>query len=195
MKSIINNTVKKNETYIKVSKGDMMEALKTLKPNAFKVYVALMSNQDGYTTDHMQKHVQDDTGLPYNRVSEAFVELRKAGYISVTGDNEVISSHAGEPCEYKAELKAGRNNRKQLPKNGSSLPKNGSSDFRNSEVALPKIGSSTSEIRDTNTTYITNTTVNTTYIGIEPEYVSEDDYNQDYIKRTNMNFDDSELPF
>jgi len=217
---VIVNKVVVSGRFFQVDEATFTAGCRDLKPTTFLVWQAL--NLQYFAADKelalsTQQICTIMGGMRLNTVKDAIKELIEKGWlVLVAGNHYELVNPVGRKAPYDVVRKAPYAWGEKRPTGGAksaleiirekeynnnsnnnieSLPKNGSSDFRNSEVALPKIGSSTSEIRDTNTTYITNTTINTTYIGSEPEYVSEDDYNQETIKRNNSNFDESYLPF
>lgn len=77
----INKFNRTGTTFMMIDKAEFIAAAKELNGNTFKVWAFLMSNEDGYSTDHMQKFVQDNLDMDKTTVSRAFKEMEAVGYI------------------------------------------------------------------------------------------------------------------
>ena len=65
-------------------------AMKSLTHTAFKVWVCLMFNRDGYTIDFSPAYVAQITGLCLDTARKAMKELIQKNYLIPTNDKETI---------------------------------------------------------------------------------------------------------
>ena len=63
-----------------------------LTPAAFKVYIALLFNADGYNLDFSPEHIKNITGLCKDTIRKAMTLLEIRGYIKTVEFNNYIFS-------------------------------------------------------------------------------------------------------
>ena len=67
--------------YLIAYQDNLQRAMTDLTPAAFKVYVALLFNADGYRLDFSPEHIKDLTGLCKDTIRKAMTLLELRGYI------------------------------------------------------------------------------------------------------------------
>lgn len=72
--------------YLAVYSENVAAASRVLSNTSFKLYIYLLSNQDGYKKDFSSQHFSTLYGVSYSSVSRAIAELEKEGFL-VKGDN------------------------------------------------------------------------------------------------------------
>lgn len=83
--------------FLQVSNNDWMEAARTLNGNAFKIYLYLASNKDGYNLALSPKAIENALDVPKKSYSRAIEELEENGYITYKkGNVYVFTTHPNE---------------------------------------------------------------------------------------------------
>lgn len=75
-----------DKQYLAVYSENVAAASRVLSNTSFKLYIYLLSNQDGYKKDFSSQHFSTLYGVSYSSVSRAIAELEKEGFL-VKGDN------------------------------------------------------------------------------------------------------------
>ena len=75
-----------DKQYLTVYSENVAAASRVLSNTSFKLYIYLLSNQDGYKKDFSSQHFSTLYGVSYSSVSRAIAELEKEGFL-VKGDN------------------------------------------------------------------------------------------------------------
>lgn len=75
-----------DKQYLAVYSENVAAAARVLSNTSFKLYIYLLSNQDGYKKDFSSQHFSTLYGVSYSSVSRAIAELEKEGFL-VKGDN------------------------------------------------------------------------------------------------------------
>lgn len=70
-----------NDRYVRVRKDALRRAAQILKAGAFKLYIYLSDNKDGYRLALSQIAVERDFGIKKNQYYNAIKELKSAGYL------------------------------------------------------------------------------------------------------------------
>lgn len=86
-----------NKTDVRISdlfKKDIFEACKNLKDTTFKVYMYLISNQDGYVGGLSKVDVLAQTGISESSYKRALKELEEKGYLLYSGQQAQDSAGA-----------------------------------------------------------------------------------------------------
>ena len=86
-----------NKTDVRISdlfKKDIFEACKNLKDTTFKVYMYLVSNQDGYVGGLSKVDVLTQTGISESSYKRALKELEEKGYLLYSHQQAQDSSGA-----------------------------------------------------------------------------------------------------
>lgn len=76
-----NQTKQNGRNYLIAYQDNLMDAMKCLTPAAFKVYVCLLFNADGYDLDFSPEHFSDMTGLCRDTVRKSLALLRSEGFL------------------------------------------------------------------------------------------------------------------
>lgn len=185
--------INKERIYMVMDKADMLEAMKVMPDRTFKVFMYLMSNQDGWSSNHARKAVSDNTGYDKSTVCKIFKQLKELGYIVEVDGTEIIYSYSttkGRPEAYSEPHVEGVNNwteadkakyqtkvvaRETTPSCSTvnyDIDDSCSTDnYDDIEVALQSTLSCSTD--HTNTTYITSTTTVDAAEEIEYEVAAE----------------------
>ena len=87
-------TVRKHEkgVYGVVNKDNMFQAMRELKYNEFKIYMYLITNQNGFRLELSTKHIANMTGASQRKIQESVNTLIEKGYLVLKKDttNEYI---------------------------------------------------------------------------------------------------------
>lgn len=87
-KAVIINKERRKENEYDVwysgNKNDLFEASRTLKDTAFKLYMYLISNQEGYTFGLSRQDVIEKTGISSKSYDRAVTTLIELGYLVYT---------------------------------------------------------------------------------------------------------------
>ena len=75
------NSKSNNRPYLIAYQDNLQQAMADLTPAAFKVYIALLFNADGYRLDFSPEHIKDLTGLCKDTIRKAMTLLELRGYI------------------------------------------------------------------------------------------------------------------
>lgn len=67
--------------YLIAYQDNLINAMKSLSPAAFKVYVCLLFNADGYPLDFSPEHIKDLTGLCKDTIRKALNALEREGFL------------------------------------------------------------------------------------------------------------------
>lgn len=67
--------------YLKVSNDNLKAAMYNLKPNAFKLWIYLLDNRNGYKMDLYPCDFTRVTGMARTTYDRAFKELEEKGYL------------------------------------------------------------------------------------------------------------------
>ena len=78
--------------YLIAYQDNLQQAMLDLTPAAFKVYIALLFNADGYRLDFSPEHIKDLTGLCKDTIRKAMTLLELRGYIKTLEFNKYIFS-------------------------------------------------------------------------------------------------------
>ena len=103
--TIERNPVSKNtkEVYLCIYGKSLEEAMIDLNGVAFKVYIYLMMNADGYKFDFSPQYLQDKYKFNRSSIYAALKELEEKSYIKKTGDNKYIAYETAQAAEAKEE--------------------------------------------------------------------------------------------
>ena len=85
------------EDFLQVSNDEWQKAARELSGSAFKLYLYLAGNKDGYVLALSQKVVEDMIGLSKNTYHQAVKELEAKGYLSCLKGN--VYSFSTSPSE------------------------------------------------------------------------------------------------
>ena len=110
------------DNFLQVSNDEWQRAARELSGSAFKLYLYLAGNKDGFDLALSQKAVEDTTGLSKNTYHRAVEELETKGYLSSTKGNVYVFSTSPSGVS---------------PQNGY-IPKMGTT--QNREGISPKLG-------------------------------------------------------
>lgn len=88
----IKNTENENtkNIYGTINKESMYKALQDLKYNEFKIYMYIVTNQDGYEFNLSTKDISNKTGTDKREIQKCINNLIKKGYIIQQNDNRYI---------------------------------------------------------------------------------------------------------
>lgn len=75
-----------DKQYLAVYSENVAAASRVLSNTSFKLYIYLLSNQDGYKKDFSSQHFSTLYGVSYSSVSRAIAELEKENFL-IKGDN------------------------------------------------------------------------------------------------------------
>lgn len=75
-----------DKQYLAVYSENVAAASRVLSNTSFKLYIYLLSNQDGYKKDFSSQHFATLYGVSYSSVSRAIAELEKENFL-IKGDN------------------------------------------------------------------------------------------------------------
>ena len=75
------NSKSNNRPYLIAYHDNLQQAMLELTPAAFKVYIALLFNADGYRLDFSPEHIKELTGLCKDTIRKAMTLLELRGYI------------------------------------------------------------------------------------------------------------------
>lgn len=75
------------DNFLQVGNDEWQRAARELSGSAFKLYLYLCGNKDGYDLALSQKAVEDATGLSKNTYHRAVEELESNGYLSCVKGN------------------------------------------------------------------------------------------------------------
>ena len=78
----------KNEQYFAVSEEEISFALESLSGNAFKLYIYLVGNRNGYILDFSTTHFCRTTNMSPNTARSARQELMDIGVLEMTGEHK-----------------------------------------------------------------------------------------------------------
>lgn len=118
------------DNFLQVGNDEWQRAARELTGSAFKLYLYLAGNRDGYDLALSQKAVEDATGLSKNTYHRAVEELETKGYLSfVKGNAYAFSTSPSEVSTQNGDI----------PKIGI-YPKWGEVSTQNGEDTLPKMG-------------------------------------------------------
>ena len=112
------------DNFLQVGNDEWQRAARELSGSAFKLYLYLAGNKDGFELALSQKAVEDTTGLSKNTFHRAVEELEAKGYLSSTKGNVYVFSPSPSGVS---------------PQNGY-IPKIGRVSPPNGERYLPKMG-------------------------------------------------------
>lgn len=103
--TIERNPVSKNtkEVYLCIYGKSLEEAMIDLNGVAFKVYIFLMMNADGYQFDFSPQYLQDKYKFNRSSIYAALKELEEKSYIKKIGDNKYIAYETAQVAEAKEE--------------------------------------------------------------------------------------------
>lgn len=118
------------DNFLQVGNDEWQRAARELTGSAFKLYLYLAGNRDGYDLALSQKAVEDATGLSKNTYHRAVEELEAKGYLSFAKGNAYTFSTT--PAEVSTQ-------NGDIPKIGI-YPKWGEVSTQNGEDTLPKMG-------------------------------------------------------
>ena len=79
-----------------VFKKDILEAMSNLKGATFKLYIYILSNQDGYIFGLSQKDVANRAGIPETTYRTAMKELIEKGYL--VNVSKQVEDSMGHSC-------------------------------------------------------------------------------------------------
>ena len=92
--TIIRENVEKTKNtgrlYLIAYQDNLIEAMNLLSPAAFKVYVCLLFNKDGYKVEFSPEHLKRMTGLCKDTVRKAVGQLINCGYIEELKENKLV---------------------------------------------------------------------------------------------------------
>lgn len=77
----------RGKQYILAYTENIANAARNLNGSAFKLYIYLLSNQDGFTKDYSPQHFENIYGVSNSSAKRAFQELIEAGYIEYNNKN------------------------------------------------------------------------------------------------------------
>ena len=80
------------DNFLQVGNDEWQRAARELSGSAFKLYLYLAGNKDGFELALSQKAVEDTTGLSKNTYHRAVEELETKGYLSSTKGNVYVFS-------------------------------------------------------------------------------------------------------
>lgn len=117
------------DNFLQVGNDEWQRAARELSGSAFKLYLYLAGNKDGFELALSQKAVEDTTGLSKNTYHRAVEELETKGYLSSTKGNVYVFSPSPSGVSpqngYIPEMGTTQSGRVS-PQNGESiLPKMG----------------------------------------------------------------------
>lgn len=99
--SIIRESVEKSKTngrlYIIAYQDNLIEAMNCLTPAAFKVYVCLLFNKDGYKIEFSPEHLSKLTGLCKDTVRKSIAQLIRCGYIEEQSTTRLVFNEKRAP--------------------------------------------------------------------------------------------------
>ena len=78
------------DNFLQVGNDEWQRAARELSGSAFKLYLYLAGNKDGFELALSQKAVEDTTGLSKNTYHRAVEELETKGYLSSTKGNVYV---------------------------------------------------------------------------------------------------------
>ncbi len=78
-----------NRDFLQIGIDEWQEASKVLTPSAFKIYLYLASNADGYNMALSKQDIKDKLGISFSRYYEAISLMRKLHYICSDGSNNL----------------------------------------------------------------------------------------------------------
>lgn len=125
------------DNFLQVGNDEWQRAARELSGSAFKLYLYLAGNKDGFELALSQKAVEDTTGLSKNTYHRAVEELETKGYLSSTKGNVYVFSPSPSGVSpqngYIPEMGTTQSGEGISPKLGEVSPQNG-------ESILPKMG-------------------------------------------------------
>lgn len=125
------------DNFLQVGNDEWQRAARELSGSAFKLYLYLAGNKDGFELALSQKAVEDTTGLSKNTYHRAVEELETKGYLSGTKGNVYVFSPSPSGVSpqngYIPEMGTTQSGEGISPKLGEVSPQNG-------ESILPKMG-------------------------------------------------------
>lgn len=80
-REIVNQVKDTGRNYLIAYQDNLLDAMKSLTPAAFKVYMCLLFNANGYILDFSPEHFSDMTGLCRDTVRKSLALLRSEGFI------------------------------------------------------------------------------------------------------------------
>ena len=125
------------DNFLQVGNDEWQKAARELSGSAFKLYLYLAGNKDGYDLALSQKDVESTTGLSKNTYHRVVEELETKGYLSCAKSN--VYTFSTSPSEVSPQ-------NGYIPKMGTTQnregisPKLGEVSTQNGESILPKMG-------------------------------------------------------
>ena len=86
------NSKSSNRPYLIAYQDNLKQAMLDLTPAAFKVYICLLFNADGYKLDFSPEHIKNITGLCKDTIRKAMTLLELRGYIKTVDYGKYIFS-------------------------------------------------------------------------------------------------------
>lgn len=122
---------KYEDNFLQVGNDEWQEAARVLSGSAFKLYLYMAGNKDGFDMALSQKAVEDAIGLSKNTYHRAVEELQEKGYMTRKQGN----IYAFTPTALPLSTQNG-----YIPKIGSDTTQNGESIYPKLGVNVPKMG-------------------------------------------------------
>jgi hypothetical protein len=110
-----------SKDFLQVSNNDWMEAARILNGNAFKIYLYLASNKNGYSLALSPKAIGIALDVPKKSYSRAIEELEENGYITYKQDNVYIFTTYPNKVGDKMSTLCSQN----VPRVGTKCPQDG----------------------------------------------------------------------
>lgn len=91
-REIVENSKSFSRPYLIAYQDNLKQAMLDLTPAAFKVYVCLLFNADGFKLDFSPEHIKDMTGLCKDTIRKSMTLLELRGYIKTIDFNKYVFS-------------------------------------------------------------------------------------------------------
>ena len=77
----VKNAKEKGRSFLTAYQDNLKEAMNTLTPAAFEVYICLLFNTNGYQLRFSPENIRKMTGLCKDTIRKAMAQMEKKGYI------------------------------------------------------------------------------------------------------------------
>lgn len=78
----------KDRNYLNVWNDNLLQAMKDLTPSAFKVYLFLLMNRDGFRLEFSPQFIANSVNVNKDTARTAFKQMEEYGYIKHRDDNK-----------------------------------------------------------------------------------------------------------
>jgi DNA-binding MarR family transcriptional regulator len=80
-KDVVKQQKGRNRVYLIIYRNNLTTAMKQLSGTAFKVYIYLASNQDGFTLGYSPQDISNETGISKDSARKALKEFEEKGFL------------------------------------------------------------------------------------------------------------------